>query len=237
MKKILILLIIFVVTGCNNDKNSIVMVTESGFAPYEFYEGGQIIGVDIDISKKIAESLNKKLVIKDVSFESIINEVNSGKADFAAAGISITEERKKEVDFSIPYVSTKQVVVVKKGSKLNSINNLDGVTISVQLGTVADSYVEENFKNSKILRQKKYLAAAEDVKSLKSDCIVMDMIPALELVKENQELMILDGVLFEDNYAILVKKGNQELLDKINVVLKQLIEENKIEEYTKLYSK
>ena len=115
MKKILILLFfVFVVTGCNNNDNQIVMVTEAGFAPYEFYDGDEIVGVDVEIAKEIAKSLGKELVIKDVYFNSIINELKSGKADFAAAGMSITEDRKKEVDFTIEYVTSNQVVVVKK---------------------------------------------------------------------------------------------------------------------------
>ena len=76
MKKIIILLIsLFIITGCTKNTDELVMVTEAGFAPYEYYKGGEVVGVDVDIAKYIASSLNKKLVIKDVSFDSIINEV------------------------------------------------------------------------------------------------------------------------------------------------------------------
>ena len=143
-----------------------------------------------------------------------------------------SEERKKEVDFSIEYVSSKQVVVVRKDyNKIKSVNDLNGKTISVQLGSVADTYVTKNFKNSKIVRQKKFLSAAEDVKAKKSECIIMDELPAKELVKNNSELTILKIELFTDKYAIAVKKGNTELLNKINEVLEKLIEEGKIEEF------
>ena len=108
---------------------------------------------------------------------------------------------------------------------------MNGKTISVQLGSVADSYVSKNYKNSKIIRQKKFLSAAEDVKAKKADCIVMDELPAKELVKNNSELTILSIELFTDKYAIAVKKGNTELLNKINEVLEKLIEEGKIEEF------
>ena len=81
----------------------LIMVTEAGFAPYEFYDGEEIVGVDVEIAKKIAEKTGKELEIKDTDFDSIINEVKTGKADFAAAGLSITEERLEEVDFSIEY--------------------------------------------------------------------------------------------------------------------------------------
>lgn len=236
MRKLFKLFIIFGVSfllfGCNKNDDKLVMVTEAGFAPYEYRDSNGIVGVDVDIAREIAASMGKELEIKDVAFDSLINELNSGKADFAAAGMSISEERKKEVDFSIEYVSSKQVIVVRKDyNKIKSVNDLNGKTISVQLGSVADSYVSKNYKNSKIIRQKKFLSAAEDVKAKKADCIVMDELPAKELVKNNSELTILSIELFTDKYAIAVKKGNTELLNKINEVLEKLIEEGKIEEF------
>lgn len=236
MRKLFKLFIIFGVSfllfGCNKNDDKLVMVTEAGFAPYEYRDSSGIVGVDVDIAHEIASAMGKELEIKDVAFDSLINELNSGKADFAAAGMSISEERKKEVDFSIEYVSSKQVIVVRKDyNKIKSASDLDGKTISVQLGSVADSYVTKNYKNSKIVRQKKFLSAAEDVKAKKADCIVMDELPAKELVKNNSELTILSIELFTDKYAIAVKKGNTELLNKINEVLEKLIEEGKIEEF------
>lgn len=236
MKKLFKLFIIcsisFLLFGCNKDDNKLVMVTEAGFAPYEYRDSSGIVGVDVDIAREIAAAMGKELEIKDVAFDSLINELNSGKADFAAAGMSINEERKKEVDFSIEYVSSKQVIVVRKDyNKIKKNNDLNGKTISVQLGSVADTYVTKNFKNSKIVRQKKFLSAAEDVKAKKSECIIMDELPAKELVKNNSELIILKIELFTDKYAIAVKKGNTELLNKINEVLEKLIEEGKIEEF------
>lgn len=236
MKKIFKLLIVFGVSfllfGCNKDDNKLIMVTEAGFAPYEYRGSSGIVGVDVDIAKEIAKAMGKELEIKDVAFDSLINELNSGKADFAAAGMSISEERKKEVDFSIEYVSSKQVIVVRKGyNSIKSVNDLKNKTITVQLGSVADSYVSKEFKDAKVVRQKKFLSAAEDVKASKADCIVMDELPAKELVKNNSELTILNIELFTDKYAIAVKKGNTELLNKINEVLERLIEEGKIEEF------
>lgn len=240
-KKILSICLVFILTlilsGCGKSKNEIIMVTEAGFAPYEYYENGEIVGVDVAIAKEIAKELGKKLVVKNIDFDSIVSELKSGKADFAAAGMSITEERKKQVDFTIEYVTSNQVVVVKKDSSLNDITQLDGKRIAVQLGTVGDSYVTENYKNSEINRQKKFLVAAEAVKNNKADCIVMDQIPAQQLVSQNPELKILDGILFKDSYGMAVKKGNTELLDTMNTVLQRLIDEGKIEEYIIEYSK
>lgn len=237
MKKCLLFLVmVLLLTGCGKNDNDLVMVTEAGFPPYEFYENGKVVGVDIEIANEIAKELNKNLVIKDIAFDSIINELKSGKADFAAAGMSITEDRLKEVDFTIEYIVSEQVVVVRNDSQINNIDDIKDKTISVQLGTVADQYVTKNYKEAKINRLKKFLVAAEDVKNNKSDCIVMDKLPALELVKKNPELKILDGTLFEDKYGMAVKKGNKELLDQINKVLERLISEGKIEEYTVKFS-
>lgn len=237
MKKCLLFLVmVLLLTGCGKNDNDLVMVTEAGFPPYEFYENGKVVGVDIEIANEIAKELNKNLVIKDIAFDSIINELKSGKADFAAAGMSITEDRLKEADFTIEYIVSEQVVVVRNDSQINNIDDIKEKTISVQLGTVADQYVTKNYKEAKVNRLKKFLVAAEDVKNNKSDCIVMDKLPALELVKKNPELKILDGTLFEDKYGMAVKKGNKELLDQINKVLERLISEGKIEEYTVKFS-
>ena len=231
MKKILILIVITIIfiTGCGKKDNQLVMVTEAGFAPYEYYENGEIVGVDIDIAKEIAKYLGKELVIKDVSFDSIINEVKSGKSDFGAAGISYTEERAKEVDFTIDYSISKQVIIVKEG--INKIDNLDNKRIALQLGSVADSYVTKNYKNATVIRQKKYLAAIEDLKNDKVDLVIMDELPAKEILKNNPGLVVLNQELFTDKYGMVVRKGNDELLKAINKVLSDLIADGKIEEY------
>ena len=214
-----------------------MLATEAGFAPYEFYQDGEIVGVDIDIAKEIAKELDKKLDIKDVSFDFLINEVKSGKADFAAAGISITDERKKQIDFTDEYTTSNQVVIVRKDSKIKSFSELPNKKIAVQLGTVADLYVSDNYPDATLVQHKKYLSAVEDVKANKVDCLIMDELPAKEIVKENTELKIMDGILFQDRYGMIVKKGNDKLRKQINRVLKKLIEDGTINQLVLKYSK
>ena len=239
MKRIYVLcllLIVLITTGCGKSNDKLIMVTEAGFAPYEYYENNEIVGVDIDIAKEIASYLGKELEVKDVAFDSIINELNSGKADFAAAGMSITAERLEEVDFSVEYVTSNQVVIVRKDTDL-TFDKIDGKKIAVQLGNVADGYAKEHYKNSEIIRQKKYLSMVEDLKAGKVDLIIMDNLPAQEIVKVNDSLKILPGYLFSDSYGIAVKKGNTELINNINTVLNRLMSEGKIEEYIINHSK
>ena len=232
MKKIFIftLLLIFL-SGCGKNSDKLIMVTEAGFAPYEYYKNGEIVGVDVDIAREIAKQMNKKLVIKDVAFDSIINEVKSGKADFGAAGISYTDERAKQVDFSVNYSSSKQVVIVKNNSTIKNISEIDDKKAAVQLGSVADTFLTDNYPNITVIREKKYLAAIQDLKDNKVDCVVMDEVPAREILKRNSGFEILNGFLMEDSYGMVVKKGNTELLDTINSVLNKLNEDGTINKY------
>ena len=233
MKKILILLSVCLIalSGCKKNENEIVMVTEAGFAPYEYYDNNEIVGVDIDIAKEIAKELGKELVVKDVAFDSIINEVKSGKADFGAAGISYNDERAKQVDFSIDYTVSKQVVIVKDNSKIKSIKDVNDQKIAVQLGSVADTLLTNKYSKVTLVREKKYLAAIQDLKDNKVDAVVMDELPAKEMIKNNNNLIILDGALAEDSYGMVVKKGNKELLDTINGVLERLVNDGKIDSF------
>ena len=228
----LIIFIMILMCGCGKrDENQLVMVTEAGFAPYEYYENGEVVGVDVDIAREIAKYLGKTLVVKDIAFDSIINEVKTGKADFGAAGISYSENRAKNVDFSINYAVSKQVVIVNNNSSIANVNEIGNKKIAVQLGSIADTFVTERFKNANVVRQKKYLAAIEDLKTGKVDCVVMDELPAQEIVSKNEGIKILDGSLTNDSYGMVVKKGNKELLDAINVVLQKLKDEGKIDEF------
>lgn len=240
MRKIVLVcfLLVFFISGCSfKNSDELVLATEAGFAPYEFYQDGEIVGVDIDIAKEIAKELDKKLIVKDVSFDFLINEVKSGKADFAAAGISITDERKKQVDFTDEYTVSNQVVVVKKESTITNFSELKNKKIAVQLGTVADLYVSDHYPKATLVQHKKYLSAVEDVKANKVDCLIMDELPAKEITKENPELKIMDGILFQDRYGMIVRKDNDELRKQINKVLKRLSEDGTIDQLILKYSK
>lgn len=237
MKKIILLsLCLIMLCGCGRNKDELVMVTEAGFAPFEYYQNNEIVGVDVEIAKEIANKMGKKLVIKDVAFDSIINEVKSGKADIGAAGISYTEERSKQVDFSSDYFTSKIIVIVKDSDNEIDFNNLGTKKIAVQLGSTADTFVTNNYKNATITRQKKYLAAIEDLKNDKVDCVVMDELPAKQILSKNTNLKILNKILSSENYGMVVKKNNKELLNTVNEVIEDLKESGKIDQYVLNYT-
>ena len=230
MKKnlLLILFILLTLTGCGKKDGQLILVTEAGFAPYEYYDNGKITGVDIEIAQYIADYLNKELVIKDVAFDSIISEVRTGKSDIGAAGISYTEERSKQVDFTINYAESKQVVIVKKDSYIKDPSYLINQKVAVQLGTTADSYLTENYPRLEIVREKKFLAAIQDLKDNKVVAVVMDELPAKQLITD--DMVILNEPLLIDSYGMVVKQGNTELLEASNKVIQDLKDNGKIDE-------
>lgn len=236
-KFFLFIIFCFMLCGCERREDKLIMATEAGFAPYEYYSDGKIVGVDVDIAREIAKEMGKRLVVKDVAFDSIITEVKSGKSDIGVAGISYTEERAKSVDFSIDYTMSRQVVVLRNDSDISGIQDLNGKKIAVQLGSVADMFVSNEYSNNIIVRQKKYLAAIQDLKDGKADCVVMDELPAQAILTENRNLRILDRAVSVDSYGIIVDKGNTELLNVINRVIKRLKDEGKIDEFILFHSK
>ena len=222
-------------------KEKLIVGTEAGFAPYEYMKGNEVVGIDIDISKAIADELGMELEVKNMDFDGALAEAASGKVDFVAAAVSVSEERKEMMNFSTEYVNSTDVIVVNKETPMVETTGdeidptvLNGKIVAVQQGNIADIFVtnKDNCEPKEIKRYTKFVQAAEDLKNNKVDCMVMDKFPAEELVKQNDSLMILDGVLFEDKYAIGVSKKNPELLEKINAVIEKLIEDGKIDEFT-----
>ena len=228
-KIVCLLICLLFLSGCKKDNNKLVLVTEASFPPYEYYSDGKIVGVDIAIGRDIAKYLGKQLKVKDVSFDSIISEVKSGKSDIGAAGISYTEERSKQVDFTISYAESKQVIVVKKNSKITKPKDLKNIKVAVQLGSVADGYLEENYPKVILVREKKFLAAIQDLKDNKVSAVVMDELPAKKYI--TSDLVILPDEVTTDSYGMIVDKGNKELLQVANTVIKKLRDEGKINKY------
>ena len=139
------------------------------------------------------------------------------------------ELRAKQVDFSIPYVESKQVIVVRKDSNIKGPKDLKNIKVAVQLGTVADSVLSDEYKTVQLVREKKFMAAIQDLKDNKVSAVVMDELPAVRLIDGN--LKILDEAVAVDSYSVIVDKGNTELLEIINEVIEELKNEGEIDRY------
>lgn len=217
---------------------TLVMATNAEFPPYEFHDGDKVVGIDAEIAEAIAAELGMKLEIEDIAFDSIIPEITSGKADMALAGMTVTEDRKKSVDFSDTYASASQMIIVKDDSTIAGPDDLKGVVVGVQLGTTGDIYVSDlEADGTTVERYNKGFEAVQALSQGKIDAVVIDGEPAKTFVAETDGIKILDEAFTEEEYAIAVKKGNTELLDKINAALEKLKADGKLDEIVAKYIK
>lgn len=212
----------------------LIMATNAEFPPYEFHEGGEIVGIDVEIAKAIAEEMGMEFEVEDMAFDSIIPAVQSGKADFGAAGMTVDEKRKQSVDFSDSYATATQVIIVTADSEIATPDDLEGKTIGVQLGTTGDIYACD-IADATVEQYNKGFEAVQALTQNKVDAVVIDGEPAKVFVSQNEGLKILDEALTVEEYAICVKKGNAELLEGINAAIADLKETGKLQEIVDKY--
>ncbi len=214
--------------GCAKQSDKLVMITEAGFPPYEYLEGSEIVGVDVEICKAIAEKLGKPLEVHDAKFDAVIPSVVTGKADFGAAGITVTEDRKKNIDFSIPYVTSGIVIVSKKGAEYKDAASVKGKRIGVQSGTTSDTFCVGEIGQEPERFDAPAMAAAALVAD-KLDLIIVDVDPAKVIVKGDENLVISSDYLSKEEFAVAINKNRPEILQAANEVIAQLLKEGKIE--------
>ncbi len=257
MKKLLAMvltltLIMTFAAGCGGQKadnslenvmkaGKLVMLTNAGFPPFEYVEGTEPVGVDVDVAQAIADELGVTLQVVDMDFEGLINALVSGKGDIVAAGMSITEDRLKSVDFTVEYVTSAQYMIVKEGSPIATLEDLKGKAIGVQTGTTGDFIISDeidlaegvlNGTGAEIKHYKTALEAALDLNTGRLDAVVIDKHPATAIAEKNPGLTVAEKAISdEESYAIAVKKGGTALKTKIDEVLKKLISEGKIDEF------
>ena len=222
----------------DRSNGTLTMATNAEFPPYEFHDGDKIVGIDAEIAQAIADELGMELEIEDIAFDSIIPEIVSGKADMALAGMTVTEDRKASVDFSDTYATASQMIIVKEDSEIAGPDDLKGVTVGVQLGTTGDIYVSDlEADGTTVERYNKGFEAVQALSQGKIDAVVIDGEPAKTFVSETEGLKILDEAFTVEEYAIAVKKGNTELLDKVNGALETLKDNGTLDEIVAKYIK
>ncbi len=212
------------------------MATNASFPPYEFYDGETVVGIDAEIAAAICKKLGAALVIADMEFDSIVSAVQSGKADFAMAGMTVTEERSQLVNFSKSYATGIQAIIVKEGSPIASADDLfaEGAknTIGVQLSTTGDLYTTWDIEEKGLGTVSRFPNGNDAVMALvsgKVDCVVIDNEPAKAYVAANTGLKVLDTEYAVEDYAACIAKGNDEFLAKFNTALEELIADGTVQ--------
>ena len=237
MKKLMVALAaVVLLAGCAEKNKTLKMITEATFPPYEFLRGQEIVGIDVEICKAVAAKLGRSFSVESVNFDSVIPTVISGKADLAAAGITITEDRKKNVDFSDVYAKTEIVLIYKKSAPVLTAADCKGKRIGVQGGNTAETIVIEQFKQE----PERFRSAAEACAALKAgrcDAVLVDVEPAKNCVLGEAELAIAPKPVNLEEYAVAIKKGRPELLKAINETIAELKANGKMEAIRAQYTK
>ena len=223
--------------GTTVKSGTLTMATNAYFPPYEYYEGTDIVGIDAEIAAAIAEKLDLKLEIVDVEFDSIIAGVQSNKYDIGMAGMTVTDVRKKAVNFSSTYATGIQAVIVPEGSEITDVDTLLGgdYKVGVQQGTTGDIYMTDDVGEDRVVRFSKGNDAVLALSTGKVDAVVIDNEPAKSFVAANAGLVILPTAYVEEEYAMCINKDNKDLLEKINKALEELTADGTIDKIIEKY--
>ena len=220
----------------------LTMATEATFPPYEYYDGDAIVGIDVEVAQAIAAKLGMELEVTDIAFDSIIPGIQTGKYDMGMAGMTVTDERKEQVNFSDSYATGVQVVIVKDDSAIASVDDLfaDGAdtVVGTQAGTTGFIYATSDIEDAGLGTVKSFGKTTDAVEALKNgqvDCVILDNEPAKALVAANEGLHILDTEYAVEDYAIAIAKENTDLLDKINTALAELKDDGTLQSIVDKY--
>ena len=232
MKKIVSLILIMVMAvalvgcgGSGSGSDKLVMATSPDFPPFEYLEGGKVVGIEVEILEKVAAKMGKELVIEQMDFDSVIPGVQAGKFDVGVSGITATEERKQNMDFSDTYFMASQAIVVTPDSTITCKADLTGKKISVQTGTTAESYCMENGYDVSAFTANNDAASA--LTSGKVDAWVVDNEVAVALAAQ-QGLVVLDEAMTSEPYAFAFKKGS-DIIEPFNEVIAEMIADGSME--------
>jgi arginine/lysine/histidine transporter system substrate-binding protein len=250
MKKGLILLLTMVLTvgvlaACgtdektskaSGDKKVLVMATSADYAPFEYIEtekSDEIIGFDVDLAKAITSKLGYKLEIKDMDFNGLVQALKSGQADFVLAGMTPTEKRKKNVDFSDIYYTAQHMIISKQDSGIESLEDLKGKTVGVQLGSIQEGKAKEiNEKVAITIQDRNRIPELiQEIKSGRFDAAIIEDTVAKGYFANDKDLK---GFTISDDpeeagSAIAFQK-NSELTEKFNKELKKMKENGELDE-------
>ena len=226
--------------GSAKDSGTITFGTNAEFPPFEFVASngviGQYDGIDMAIAKQIAEKNGMTAEIENMEFDSLLIALENGQIDAVIAGMTVTDERKEEADFSTPYYEATQVMIVKEDSDITKASDMEGKRICVIQGYTGETCVNDMGYSYEAF--KKGTEAVMELVNGKCDVVVIDSATARKYVSDNEGLKIVeDPAAFEgEQYAIAVKKGNTELLDKINKVIEEMLADGTIADLAVKYS-
>lgn len=222
-----------------------VVGTNAEFAPFEYVSTSngvidQYSGIDMEIIKKIGEDNGKTIEINNMEFDSLVVALSNGQLDAVIAGMTVTDERKESVDFSEPYYTAKQVMIVPEDSDIQKASDMKGKKIAVIQGYTGETAVQDlGYKvNDDYEAFKKGTEAIQELVNGKCDVVVIDSATAQQYVKDNKGIKIVedDDAFSSEEYAIAVKKGDTETLDAINASIEKFKKDGTIDQISAKYA-
>ncbi len=209
----------------NITNGTLVVGTNAAFPPFEYVgDDGEPDGFDMALIKAVGEKIGMDVQIQDMEFDSLVSSIGS-KIDVAIAGMTVTEERQKTVDFSESYYEAVQAVIVPKDSAIANADDLKNLTIGVQLGTTGE-FIADEIEGVNVSAYNKAVDAVNDLINGRLDCVIVDKNPAEVFgTQYSDKVNVLPGTDFDfepEFYAIALPKGNTELANKINTAIQEL---------------
>lgn len=236
----ILLVFSMIILSCLAFANKIVVGTSADFPPFEYMENGEFVGFDMDLMREIAKISGLDIEFVDMSFDSLIAALKTGNVDVVAAAMTITEERSQAVDFSIPYWTADQSILIKEGAGFTITVLFKDHKIGVQTGTTGDIWCTDNLVNTGLLPEKNlkrydtYVLALSDLLNGNIDAIVLDS-PVAERFTKTKPAQVVGIIITNENYGIAVRKGEKELLEKINNAIEELRKSGKMGELVDKY--
>lgn len=240
---LVLVLAVSVLAGCGKkaeEQKVLKVATNASFPPYEYYENEKAVGIDVDIMQAIADKIGYQMELTDMEFGSIIPAVQTGKVDVGFGAVTITEERSKSVHFTTSYATGIQTVILAVDSPISSIDDLYGadIKIGVQQDTTGDIYATGDFGEEHIAR---FLKGADAVNALltgKVNAVIIDDSPAKTFVAQNEgKLIVLPTAYAEEAYGFMCSYENEELYNKVNTALEELLADGSVQKIIDKYIK
>jgi polar amino acid transport system substrate-binding protein len=218
--------VLFLLGGCGDGKNgdAITFGTSADYRPFEYYEGGEIVGFEVDLAKAIAEKLGKQAEFRDMSFQAVLTELQNESIDVAMASMSPTKERRQNYDFTVVYHKSGVALVYKKGNKPDASSNLSGVKVACQLGSVPEKWIKENRPTAKVVSIDHVTQGGEFLKAGHVVGIVVDSPAAISLCADNQEFeyVIIAELSDDDGGCAMAVKKDSPLKQQIDDAIQKL---------------
>ncbi|CAM4065584.1 transporter substrate-binding domain-containing protein [Kerstersia similis] len=203
-------------------QDTIRAVTDATFPPMEFVKDGQRTGFDIDLVEALAGRMGKKVEWIDIDFKGLIPALQAGRADIAISAIYITPERSKVVDFTEPYYAGGLAVLTKKDGPVNTVQDLDGRRVSVQVGTKSVNYLKEHHPAVRRVEVEKNQEMFNLVQIGRADAAVTGKPAAKLFAQSSPDMKVLDEQITTEEYGIAVNKNNPALTRELNAALEQI---------------